>query len=115
MSHSRRNFIKYVVVGSVAAGCPVDASLLAIPDEKSPATPRVEGEHFKICHQVRDGHQFQRPDATRKADIVIVGGRVAGLSAGDFLRGQAWLVLPKEDHFRGNAYQEDYERDALAT
>ena len=85
MSQSRRNFIKYVVVGSVAAGCPIDASLLAIPDEKTSTTPRVEGEHFEICHQVRDGHQFARPDATKKADIVIVGGGVAGLSAAYFL------------------------------
>ena len=37
MSHSRRNFIKYVVAGSVAAGCPVDESLLAIPDLKRDA------------------------------------------------------------------------------
>src|ERR1700693_6584993 len=95
MSPSRRNFIKYVVAGSVAAGCPVDASLLAIPDEKSSTTPRVEGEHFELCHQVRDGHQFQRPDATRKADIVIVGGGVAGLSAGYFPGGKDLLVVAK--------------------
>ena len=115
MSHSRRNFIKYVVAGSVAAGCPIDASLLAVPDEKSSTTPRVEGEHFEICHQVRDGHQFQRPDATRKADVVIVGGGVAGLSAGYFLRGKDWLLLEKEDHFGGNAYQEEYDGAAFAT
>ena len=89
MSHSRRNFIKYVVAGSVAAGCPIDASLLAVPDEKSSATPRVEGEHFEVCHQVRDGHEFARPDATKKADIVIVGGGVAGLSAAYFLGAKA--------------------------
>src|ERR1700674_1016334 len=99
MSHSRRNFIRYVVVGSVATGCPIDESLLAVPDEKYSNTPRVEGEHFEICHQVRGGHQFQRPDATRKADVVIVGGGVAGLSAGYFLRGNDWLLLEKEDHF----------------
>src|ERR1700682_1444760 len=115
MSHSRRNFIRYVVAGSVAAGCPIDASLLAIPEEKSSATPRVEGEHFEICHQVRDGHQFQRPDATRKADVVIVGGGVAGLSAGYFLRGKDWLLVEKEDYFGGNAYQEEYDGAAFAT
>src|ERR1700682_2326610 len=113
MSHSRRNFIRYVVAGSVAAGLPIDASLLAIPDEKS--TPRVEGEHFEICHQVRDGYQFQRPDATRKADVVIVGGGVAGLSAGYFLRGKDWLLLEKENHFGGNAYQGEYDGAAFAT
>src|ERR1700675_3547608 len=115
MSHSRRKFIKYVVAGSVAAGCPIYASLLAVPDEKSPTSPRVEGEHFEICHQVRDGHQFQRPDATRKADVVIVGGGVAGLSAAYFLRGKDWLLLEKEDHFGGNAYQEEYDGAAFAT
>ena len=114
MSQSRRNFIKYVVVGSVAAGCPIDASLLRLPDEKSPA-PRVEGEHFEICHQVRDGHQFARPEASKKVDVVIVGGGVAGLSAAYFLRGKDWLLLEKEDHFGGNAYQEEYDGAAFAT
>src|ERR1700736_4817451 len=104
MSHSRRNFIRYVVVGSVATGCPIDANLLAVPDEKSSKTPRVEGEHFEICHQVRDGHQFQRPYATRKADVVIVGGGVAALPAGYSVPGKHCLLLEKEDHFGGNAY-----------
>jgi monoamine oxidase len=114
MTHSRRSFIKYVVAGSVAAGCPIDATLLAAPEGKSSA-PRVEGEHFEVCHQVRDGHQFQRPDATRKADIVIIGGGVAGLSAAYFLRGKDWLLLEKEDHFGGNAYQEEYDGQPFAT
>jgi monoamine oxidase len=117
MSQSRRNFIKYVVVGSVAAGCPIDSSLLAVPDEKSSTAPRVEGEHFEVCHQVRDGHQFARPDATKKADVVIVGGGVAGLSAAYFLggKGKDWLLLEKENHFGGNAYQEEYDGAAFAT
>jgi monoamine oxidase len=115
MSHSRRNFIKYVVAGSVAAGCPIDTSLLAAPDEKNGGAPRVEGEHFDVCHQVRDGHQFAHPAATKKADVVIIGGGVAGLSAAYFLRGKDWLLLEKEDHFGGNAYQEDFAGDAFAT
>ncbi|MDP9146843.1 MAG: FAD-dependent oxidoreductase [Acidobacteriota bacterium] len=114
MSHTRRSFIKYVVVGSVAAGCPIDATLLAAPESKS-STPRVEGEHFEVCHQVRDGHQFTPPDATRKADIVIIGGGVAGLSAAYFLSGKDWLLLEKENHFGGNAYQEEYDGQPFAT
>ncbi|MGH9675649.1 MAG: FAD-dependent oxidoreductase [Candidatus Acidiferrum sp.] len=115
MPQSRRDFIKFVVAGSVAAGCPIDQTLLAAPDSKPGTTPQVHGEHFELCHQVRDGHAFERPDATQKADVVIVGGGVAGLSAAYFLRGKEWLLLEKEDHFGGNAYQEEYEGQPYAT
>jgi spermidine dehydrogenase len=115
MSNSRRDFIKFVVSGSVAAGCPINSTLIAAPHPSSSPSPRVDGEHFDICHQVRDGHAFDRPDATRKADIVIVGGGVAGLSAAYFLRGKDFLLLEKEDHFGGNAYQEEYAGQPFAT
>ena len=115
MSHSRRDFIRYVVTGSVAAGCPVDATLLAMPDSNKTGAPLLHSEHFEICHQVRDGHRFERPEATHKADVVIVGGGIAGLSAAYFLRGKDWLLLEKEDHFGGNAYQEEFEGQPFAT
>jgi protoporphyrinogen/coproporphyrinogen III oxidase len=120
MSHSRRNFIKFVVAGSVASGCPVDAALIPSPDStskdsKSTGAPRVEGEHFEICHQVRDGHHFDHPSPTAKADVVIVGGGVAGLSAAYFLRGKDWLMLEKEEHFGGNAFQEEFDGQPFAT
>ncbi len=114
MPQSRRNFIKFVVAGSVTAGCPLDASLLAAPDATS-ASLNVHGEQNEICHSIRDGKQYDRPAATRKADIVIVGGGVAGLSAAYFLRGQDFLLLEKEDHFGGNAYQEDFNGEPFAT
>jgi hypothetical protein len=115
MSHSRREFIKFVVAGSVASGCPVDTALIPALDSKPTSAPRVDGEHFKICHQVRDGHHFEHPAATSKADIVIVGGGVAGLSAAYFLRGKDWLLLEKEDHFGGNAYQEEFDGQPFST
>jgi len=114
MSHTRRDFIKYVVAGSIASGCPVDKALLAEPEGKSPSAV-VEGEHFATCHQVRDGHSFARPDATRKVDIAIVGGGMAGLSAAYFLRGKDWLLLEKEDHFGGNAYEEEFAGQPYST
>ncbi|OLC90299.1 MAG: hypothetical protein DMG35_07155 [Acidobacteria bacterium] len=115
MSSSRRDFIKFVVVGSVVAGCPIDETLLAAPDSNSHAAPLVHGEHFELCHRLRDGHTFVSPEATRKADIVIVGGGAAGLSAAYFLRGKDWLLLEKEDHFGGNAFQEEYEGQPYGT
>ncbi len=125
MSQSRRDFIKFVVAGSVAAGCPVDAALIpaldsALPsskssDPRSVSAPLVDGEHFEICHQVRDGHHFEHPAASSKAGIVIVGGGVAGLSAAYFLRGKEWLLLEKEGHFGGNAYQEEFDGQPFST
>jgi monoamine oxidase len=120
MSHTRREFIRYVVAGSVASGCPVDTALLPAPDStpspsKPTGAPRVEGEHVEMCHQVRDGHHFDLPAATAKTEIVIVGGGVAGLSAAYFLRGKEWLLLEKEDHFGGNAYQEEFDGQPFAT
>ena len=114
MSHTRRNFIKYVVAGSIASGCPVDQALFAEPPGAT-KTPLVEGEHFAVCHEVREGHAFPKPDASRKVEVVIVGGGVAGLSAAYFLENKDWLLLEKEAHFGGNAYEEEYEGQIFGT
>lgn len=113
MSHSRRDFIRYIVAGSIASGCPIDKAFLSAPADTG--SPLVEGEHFLVCHQVRDQRSFSRPDATKKTDIVIIGGGMAGLSAAYFLRDKEWLLMEKEDHFGGNAYQEEFEGQAFAT
>ena len=115
MTQSRRDFIKFVVAGSVLAGCPVDESLFAVPEAAPGASPDVHGEQFEICHKIRDGFQYPRPAARRRTDVVIVGGGVAGLSAAYFLRKVDFLLLEKEDHFGGNAYQEEYGGQAFAT
>jgi len=114
MSQSRREFIKYVVAGSVTAGCPIHSTLFAAPDAGA-RPPRMDGEHFEVCHQIRDGHPFERPAPTKQVGVVIIGGGVGGLSAGYFLGGKDWLLLEKEDHFGGNAYQEEYAGQPFAT
>ena len=112
MSANRRDFIKFVVAGAVAAGCPVDLSLLAAPPEKS---PEVEGEDNHICHQVRDGKVFTRPPVSAHHDVVIVGGGVSGLTAAYLLRNHDFLLLEKEPHWGGNAYLMEFQGNAYAT
>ncbi|MGB0033884.1 MAG: FAD-dependent oxidoreductase [Candidatus Acidiferrales bacterium] len=112
MSTSRRDFLKFVVAGSVAAGCPIDLSLLAAPEG---AKPHVDGEHFDICHQVRDHQAFDRPPISRKCGVLIAGGGASGLSAAYFLRDHDFLLLEKEPHWGGNANLEEYDGQAYAT
>jgi len=112
MTETRRDFLKFVVAGSVASGCPVNLSLLGA---ESGPTPQLEGDHFAICHAVRDGQQFDKPPVSSRHDVVIVGGGISGLSAAYFLRGRDFLLLEKEPHWGGNAYLEEYQDQAFAT
>jgi monoamine oxidase len=111
-STSRRDFIRFVVAGSVAAGCPLDRALVAAPPDKS---VEVDGEHNEICHAVRDGRHFDHPLVSARHDVVIVGGGVSALAAAYLLRDRDFLILEKETHWGGNAYLEQYEGVAFAT
>jgi monoamine oxidase len=111
MTPNRRDFIRFIVAGSIAAGCPIDLALVAAPH---PA-PDLDGEHYTICHEVRDGHVFSRPPVSKRYDVVIVGGGVSGLAAAHLLEDYNFLLLEKEPHWGGNAYLEEYQGQAFAT
>jgi monoamine oxidase len=112
VSASRRDFLKFVVAGSVTAGCPFRGSLTPAPPE---ASAQIEGDHFAICHEVRDGTDFPKPPVFKRYDVIIVGGGVSGMSAAHFLRDHNFLLLEKESHFGGNAYLEEYQGQGFAT
>ena len=112
MSDTRRDFLKFIVVGSMAAGCPADLSLFSAQD--SPV-PHLDGDHYEICHQVRDGHTFAKPPVSKRHEVVIVGGGVSGLSAAYFLQTHDFLLLEKEAHWGGNATLGDYEGQPFCT
>ena len=111
MNANRRDFIKYVVAGSVAAGCPVDLPLLAADS----ASSIVDSEDNRICHEVRDGKVFTRPPVSARHDVVIVGGGASGLVAAYLLRQHDFQLLEKEPHWGGNAYAMDYEGSTYGT
>src|SRR5437660_11049528 len=112
MKHTRRDFIKFIVAGSVVAGCPLDELLLAIP-AGHPAD--VNGEDYNVCHQVRDGHRFARPRVSGRNDVAMIGGGVSALSAAYFLQNYKFLILEKGNHWGGNAYLKEPECEDDAT
>ncbi len=117
MSSNRRDFIKFVVAGAVTAGCPLDLSLLSAQASSHDPAAEVEGEHNQICHQVRDkgSESFSRPPASARHDVVIVGGGVSGLAAAYRLQHHDFLLLEKEPHWGGNAYEMEYEGNVYGT
>jgi len=112
MTTSRRDFLKFVVAGSVAAGCPVDLTLLAAPDESK---PQIDGDHYEICHQVRDGKNFARPPVSKRCDVAIIGGGASGLAAAYFLQSLDFMLLEKEPHWGGNATLSEYQGQPYST
>jgi monoamine oxidase len=114
---SRRDFLKFVVAGSVSAGCPFPHSLrrISAQDAGTSASPQIDGDHFAICHEVRDGTDFPKPPVSKRYDVIIVGGGASGMSAAHFLKDHNFLLLEKEPHFGGNAFLEEYQGQAFAT
>ena len=103
--HTRRDTIKYLIAGSVAASCPIPG--FAMPG----GAPEVKlgSENNTICHSVRDGHAFKTPAVSARHDVVIIGGGPSGLLASYLLRDKDFLLLEKEPRLGGNAISENWK------
>ena len=107
--NSRRDFIKFVVAGSSPRVARSTRASLLSPLRISTA-PHVDGDHFEICHQVRDGHQFARPEPAKKpTSSSSAAASPASPPPISLRQGKDFLLLEKEAHFGGNAYQEEFD------
>jgi hypothetical protein len=89
MRTPRRHALRVVIAGPVLAGCPVHGTA-------APPGTALESERFAICHRLRDGEAFPRPEQWRAADLVILGGGISGLAAARLCRDHDVVVLEKE-------------------
>jgi len=100
---TRRQTIKYLIGGAVAATCPVP--LLAATTRP---VEHLRGEENKLCHELRDGASFKFPGPSKEHEVAIIGGGPSGLIAAYRLRNADFILLEKEPRLGGNAISEQW-------
>ena len=127
---SRRDAIRYLIGGAVAAACPIPSHLFAATAQAATAAPhsgssagaaaastpaQLGSESNDICHRVRDGEEFKLPDPSKEYEVIIVGGGPSGLMTAYKLRESNFLLLEKEPRFGGNAISEQWKDQWYST
>jgi predicted NAD/FAD-dependent oxidoreductase len=119
--HTRRHFLKTVILGATAApglaGCRHDegASAPAASPTPAPRETRLRGDHFETCHAVRDGQTLPTASVSASHDVVIVGGGPSGMSAAHLLGDRDLLLLEKEESWGGNCILDEWQGVRLST
>jgi hypothetical protein len=108
---SRRDAIRYLIGGAIAAACPFPTEMWAT----NAPSASLGSEQNKLCHQVRDAAEFQFPASSQNYDVVIVGGGASGLIAAYKLRRLNLLLLEKEPRLGGNAISEQWRGQWYST
>ncbi len=107
MSANRRDFLKTVAAaGGWFAFKGLGAGPLYAAKKKFP--PGVWGGNMPTwCHDlVRDGGKIPQVQPSRRVDVCVVGGGLAGLAAGYALRDTDVLVLEHLDRIGGHAVRD---------
>ncbi len=69
-------------------------------------TGRIVDDSHRMGHKLRDRARFDPPASTRRVPVVIVGGGIAGLSAGRYLKQRGFgdfTILEMESQAGGNS------------
>jgi phytoene dehydrogenase-like protein len=104
---SRRDAIRYLIAGAVAAACPIPGKILSAAETGTPLE-KLGSEENKLCHQVRDGTVFHFPPPSSECEVAIVGGGPSGLIAAYRLHDADFQLLEKEPRLGGNAISEQW-------
>lgn len=115
--HTRRHFIRTVLLGGSAAGLAACSSETGghAPRSARRGPTRLRGDDFETCHAVRDGLPLPTAEVSAQHDVVIVGGGPSGLSAAYRLRDRELLLLEKEHVLGGNCVIDEWQGVKLST
>jgi monoamine oxidase len=69
----------------------------------------IGGEDNRVAHLLRDGRAYRVPSPSRRADVVVVGAGISGLTAAYGMKGAEVLVIEKETRPGGHARKGEWK------